>query len=168
MSVRFYLCVFAVDKFFRCCYTVLQKGAIALKYIGVDFGDSRVGIASTDLSGTIASAVCIIKVNGLKDAVAKVADKALELGGQAFVVGLPKTSFGTEEYRVDRTKRFAGALEEASGLPVHFCDERFSTSEALRYLSEGNVYGSKRKKVLDAVAAQIILQSYVDGLKRKG
>ncbi|MBE6678134.1 MAG: Holliday junction resolvase RuvX [Ruminococcaceae bacterium] len=139
-----------------------------MKYIGVDFGDARVGIASTDLGGCIASAVGIIKVKGLNDAVEKVTAKAKELGGQAFVVGLPKTAFGTEEYRVERTKRFAIQLEEASGLPVHFCDERFSTGEALRYLSEGGVYGSKRKQVLDAVAAQIILQSYVDGLSRKG
>lgn len=139
-----------------------------MKYIGVDFGDARVGIASTDLSGTIASAVCVIKVNGLNDSVDKVAAKCTELGGKAIVVGLPKTSFGTDEYRVDRTKRFATALEEKTGLPVCFCDERFSTYEATRYLSEGGVYGSKRKKVLDAVAAQIILQSYVDGLKRKG
>ncbi len=138
-----------------------------MKYIGIDFGDARVGIASTDLGGSIASAVGIIKVNGLNDAVEKVAAKATELGGQAFVIGLPKTSFGTEEYRVDRTKRFAAQLEEKCGLPVYFCDERFSTSEALIYLSEGGVYGNKRKKVLDAVAAQIILQSYVDGLKRK-
>lgn len=138
-----------------------------MKYIGVDFGDARVGIASTDLGGCIASAVGIIKVNGLNDAVAKVAAKGAELGGHAFVVGLPKTSFGTDEYRVERTKRFADQLGEASGLPVYFCDERYSTSEALRYLTEGAVYGSKRKKVLDAVAAQIILQAYVDGLGRK-
>lgn len=133
-----------------------------MKYIGVDFGDSRVGIASSDLGGVIASAVCVLKVTGISDAVKKVADKALELGGQCFVVGLPKTSFGTEEYRVERTKRFAAELEAASGLPVEFYDERFTTSEALRYLSEGGVYGGKRKKVLDAVAAQIILQSYID------
>lgn len=139
-----------------------------MKYIGVDFGDSRVGIASTDLGGLIATAVCVIKVKGLNDAVEKVTEKCNELNGEAFVVGLPKTSFGTEEYRVDRTKRFAEALGELSGKPVYFCDERFSTSEALRYLSEGGVYGTKRKRVLDAVAAQIILQSYVDGLNRKG
>lgn len=137
-----------------------------MKYIGVDFGDARVGIASTDLGGCIASAVGIIKVKGLNDAVEKVAQKVKELGGEAIVVGLPKTSFGTDEYRVERTKRFAEQLEAASGLPIYFCDERFSTSEALVYLSEGGVYGSKRKKVLDAVAAQIILQSYVDSLRR--
>lgn len=137
-----------------------------MKYIGVDFGDARVGIASTDLGGCIASAVGIIKVKGLNDAVEKVAQKVKELGGEAIVVGLPKTSFGTDEYRVDRTKRFAEQLEAASGLPIYFCDERFSTSEALIYLSEGGVYGSKRKKVLDAVAAQIILQSYLDSLRR--
>lgn len=136
-----------------------------MKYIGVDFGDARVGIASTDLGGVIASAVCVLKVDGIADAVKKVAVKGAELGGKAFVVGLPRTSFGTDEYRVQRTKRFAAMLSDASGLPVYFCDERFTTYEATRYLSEGGVYGGKRKKVLDAVAAQIILQSYIDGLK---
>lgn len=136
-----------------------------MKYIGVDYGDSRVGIASSDFGGVIASAVCIIKIRGIEDAADKVAEKAAELGGQAFVIGLPKTTEGKEEYRVQRTRRFADLLKERCDIPVFFCDERFSSAEALRYLTEGGVYGSKRKGVLDAVAAQIILQSFLDGAK---
>ncbi len=138
-----------------------------MKYIGVDFGDARVGIASSDLGGIIASAVCVLKVKGLEDAVEQTAAKCAELGGQTFVVGRPKTTKGTDEYRVERTERFAELLKEKTGLPVVFFDERFTSVEAVRYLSEGGVYGAKRKKVLDAVAAQIILQSYLDSRKRE-
>lgn len=133
-----------------------------MKYIGVDFGDARVGIASSDFGGIIASAVCIIKVKGIEDAADKVAEKAKELGGQAFVVGMPKTTTGKNEYRVERTRRFVDLLTARCNLPVFYFDERFTSAEAVRYLSEGGVYGAKRKSVLDAVSAQIILQSYLD------
>lgn len=133
-----------------------------MKYIGIDFGDARVGVASTDLGGVIASAVCILKVRGIEDAADQVASKVKELGGEFIVIGKPKTTGGQTEYRVERTMRFAKLLEERISLPIDFFDERFTSVEAVRYLSEGGVYGAKRKKVLDAVAAQIILQSYVD------
>ncbi len=133
-----------------------------MKMIGIDFGDARVGVASTDLGGVIASAVCILKVRGIEDAADQVAAKVKELGGEFIVIGKPKTTGGQTEYRVERTLRFAKLLEERISLPIDFFDERFTSVEAVRYLSEGGVYGAKRKKVLDAVAAQIILQSYVD------
>lgn len=139
-----------------------------MKYIGVDFGDARVGIASSDRMGVIANADSVLKVVGIDDAVEKTAKRAAELEGEAFVLGLPKTTSGKEEYRVERTRRFAELLQEQSALPVFFCDERFTSAEALRYLSEGGVYGGKRKKVLDAVAAQIILQAYLDGKLHRG
>ncbi|MBQ3081864.1 MAG: Holliday junction resolvase RuvX [Clostridia bacterium] len=139
-----------------------------MKYIGVDFGDARVGIASSDLGGIIASAVCILKVKGIDDAVEQTVAKVLELGGQVIVIGLPRTTKGKDEYRVERTQRFAEMVKEKTGMPVMFFDERFTSIEAVRYLSEGGVYGTKRKKVLDAVAAQIILQSYLDSAKREG
>ncbi len=139
-----------------------------MKYIGVDFGDARVGIASSDLGGVIASAVCILKVKGIEDAVEQTSAKVTELGGEAIVVGLPKTTKGKDEYRAERTLRFSEMLKERTGKDVYFFDERFTSVEAVRYLSEGGVYGAKRKKVLDAVAAQIILQSYLDSAKREG
>lgn len=139
-----------------------------VKYIGVDFGDARVGIASSDLGGVIATAVCVLKVKGMDDAVEQTVAKAAELGGQGFVIGLPKTTKGNDEYRVERTQRFAEMVKDKTGLPVMFFDERFTSVEAVRYLSEGGVYGAKRKKVLDAVAAQIILQSFLDSQKREG
>ena len=139
-----------------------------MKYIGVDFGDARVGIASSDLGGIIASAVCILKVKGIDDAVEQTVAKVLELGGQVIVIGLPRTTKGKDEYRVERTQRFAEMVKEKTGMPVMFFDERFTSIEAVRYLSEGGVYGTKRKKVLDAVAARIILQSYLDSAKREG
>lgn len=136
-----------------------------MKYIGIDYGDARVGVASTDLGGTIASAVCIIKVKGIEDAVEKVSEKYKELGGEALVIGLPRTTNGKNEYRVERTKRFAQMISERLSVEPRFFDERFTSLEADRYLSEGGVHGKKRKQVLDALAAQIILQDYVDSQK---
>lgn len=136
-----------------------------MKYIGVDFGDARAGIASSDLGGVIASAVCILKVSGIEDAAEKTALKVAELGGEAIVIGLPHTTNGKNEYRVQRTYRFAELLKAKCNLSIAFFDERFTSVEAVRYLSEGGVYGKKRKNVLDAVAAQIILQSYLDSKK---
>ena len=133
-----------------------------MKLIGVDYGDARIGIASSDKGGIIASSVCVLKVSGIENAASLTAAKARELGGERFVVGRPVTASGKNEYRAQRTERFAQLLREVSGLDVELYDERFSTAEAFRYLTEGGTYARKRKKVLDAVAAQIILQAYID------
>jgi len=138
-----------------------------MKLIGIDYGDARVGIASSDRGGRIASSVCVLKVSGIENAAALTAAKAKELDGELLVVGRPVTTAGQDGYRVQRTERFAELLRKESGHEVVFYDERFSSLEASRYLSEGNVYGAKRKKVLDAVAAQIILQAYIDASDRE-
>lgn len=80
----------------------------------------------------------------------------------AFVLGLPKNMDGTEGDRAAVTRQFGDMLEEASGLEVLYQDERLTTVSAERMLIDADVRREKRKKVIDKVAATIILQSYLD------
>ncbi len=137
-----------------------------IKIIGIDYGDARVGIAASDGTGFLASAVCTINVNGMRDACKKVADKIKELGGTKIVLGLPKNMDGSESFRADKSKAFAEMISEATNLEVVFVDERLSTVEAYTYMNITEFNGKKRRQVIDALSAQIILQSYLDSQRR--
>ena len=101
-----------------------------MKVLGIDFGDARVGVASSDYGENLATAQGTIKVSGINDAVQKVCEKAKELGAEKLVIGLPKNMDGSLSYRAERTQRFAEMLKEATGLEYEFMDERLSTMEA--------------------------------------
>ena len=143
-----------------------QKVVIIIKIIGIDYGDARVGIAASDGTGFLASAVCTVNVNGMRDACKKVADKIKELGGTKIVLGLPKNMDGSESFRADKSKAFAEMISEATNLEVVFVDERLSTVEAYTYMNITEFNGKKRRAVVDALSAQIILQSYLDAQRR--
>ncbi|MBR5286022.1 MAG: Holliday junction resolvase RuvX [Clostridia bacterium] len=143
-----------------------QKVVIIIKIIGIDYGDARVGVAASDGTGFLASAVCTINVNGMRDACKKVADKIKELGGTKIVLGLPKNMDGSESFRADKSKAFAEMISEATNLEVVFVDERLSTVEAYTYMNITDFNGKKRRAVIDALSAQIILQSYLDAQRR--
>lgn len=136
-----------------------------MRIIGIDFGDSRVGIATCDEAEILASANCTIQVTGLNDAVRKVAEKAKELGAEKLVCGLPYNMNGSESFRAEKTHVFAEKLKEATGLPLDLIDERLSTVEAYTYMNITDMKSSKRRGVIDAMSAQIILQSYLDRSK---
>lgn len=147
--------------------TILNSKVVTnIKIIGIDYGDARVGIAASDGTGFLASAVCTINVNGMRDACKKVADKIKELGGTKIVLGLPKNMDGSESFRADKSKAFAEMIKEATELEVVFVDERLSTVEAYTYMNITEFNGKKRRQVIDALSAQIILQSYLDSQRR--
>ena len=128
--------------------------------IGIDFGDKRIGIAKSE--GIIASGICTIKVNGIEDAAEKTANKIKELGGEKIILGLPKNMDGSEGESAQNAREFGALLQEKTGLPVAFVDERGTTVTAHGYLNQTDVRGKKRKAVVDSVAAVIILQNYLD------
>ena len=132
--------------------------------IGLDVGDVRIGVAVSDLLGICANPRETYVRSG--DA-AKYAEYFTEYAGRedadAFVLGLPKNMDGTEGPRAALTREFGALLGEKSGLPVFYTDERLTTVSAERLLIEADVRRDKRKKVIDKVAATIILQSYLDG-----
>lgn len=136
-----------------------------MRIIGIDFGDARIGIATSDAGETLATAQGTIKVNGINDAVEKVSAKIKELGGQRIIIGMPKNMDGSLSFRADRTKRFADMLAEKTGLAVDFFDERLTTVEAMQYLNITDYKSGKRKSVIDTLSAQIILQAYLDSKK---
>lgn len=137
-----------------------------MKVLGIDFGDARVGIATSDYGENLATAQGTIKVSGINDAVKKVSEKSFELGAEKLVIGLPKNMDGSLSYRAERTQRFADMLKEATGLEYEFMDERLSTMEAYRYLNATEFNGKKRRNVIDTLSAQIILQSWLDSKKK--
>lgn len=133
-----------------------------MRVIGIDYGDARVGVAVSDETGFLASAVCTVNVTGMRDACKKVAEKIKELNGTLIVLGLPKNMDGSESFRADKSKAFAEMIGNATSLEVVFMDERLSTVEAYTYMNITDFNGKKRRDVVDALSAQIILQSYLD------
>ncbi len=133
-----------------------------MRIIGIDYGDARVGVAVSDETGFLASAVCTLNVTGMRDACKKTCEKIMELGGTKIVLGLPKNMDGSESFRAEKTYAFKDMLEKATGLEIILVDERLSTVEAYTYLNITDFNGKKRRNVIDALSAQIILQSYLD------
>ena len=135
------------------------------KILGVDFGDTRTGLAVSDPSRLLASGIGTVSPGGIERTADAVAEIAREQRVVALVVGLPVNMDGSQGARADRCRKFAWMLEERTGLPVAMFDERMSTMNAARYLNETNTRGKKRKGVIDTLSAQIILQNCLDRLK---
>lgn len=135
--------------------------------LGVDFGDKRTGLATCDPSRIIASAIGVISVGGIEKTADAVAEEAKKREVSAIVVGLPVNMDGSEGGRAARYRKFARLLEERldESIPVILFDERMTTMTATRFLNETNTRGTKRKEVIDALSAQIILQNFIDKLK---
>ncbi len=136
------------------------------KILSVDFGDTRTGLAVSDASRFLASGIGYVSPGGIVKTADKVAEVAREQKVSAIVVGLPKNMDGSEGFRADRCREFAGLLRERlADVPIAMMDERMTTMSASRYLNETNTRGQKRKGVIDTLSAQIILQNALDRLK---
>ena len=136
------------------------------RILGVDFGDTRTGLAVSDTSRFLASGIGYVSPGGIQKTADKVVEVAREQKVSAIVVGLPKNMDGSEGFRAERCREFAGLLrEQLEEIPVAMIDERMTTMSASRYLNETNTRGQKRKGVIDTLSAQIILQNALDRLK---
>jgi putative Holliday junction resolvase len=135
--------------------------------LSVDYGDKRTGIAVCDKFEMLASPVCVITEWNIDSLANKIIDVAKEKRAEEIVVGLPKNMDGSEGFRADACKELGEKLKSLTEIPVNFWDERLTTVSAHKILSENNVRGKKRKAVVDAVAADIILQDYIDSKKFK-
>lgn len=133
-----------------------------MKIMGVDFGDARTGIAVSDQSGFLASPVCVVKETEFDEVVKKVAVYAAQYAVGRVVVGYPKNMNGTIGERAEKSERFSKELEKAAGVPVTLWDERCTTMSAAVYMNATDTRGRKRKNTIDAAAATIILQDYLD------
>ncbi|MBQ3015021.1 MAG: Holliday junction resolvase RuvX [Clostridia bacterium] len=146
--------------------TILDLKETKGRILGVDFGDTRTGLAVSDASRFLASGIGYVSPGGIVKTADKVAEVAREQKVSAIVVGLPKNMDGSEGFRADRCREFADLLRERLvDIPVAMMDERMTTMSASRYLNETNTRGQKRKGVIDTLSAQIILQNALDRLK---
>ncbi|MFT8888438.1 MAG: Holliday junction resolvase RuvX [Ethanoligenens sp.] len=136
-----------------------------MKIMAVDYGDARTGIAVSDPSGFLASPVCVIHETDDAKILVKTAEQVALSGVERVVVGLPKNMNGTLGPRAEKSQAFAKALEEACGVPVCMFDERRTTLSAQVYMNATNTRGKKRKNSIDAAAATIILQDYLDSVR---
>ena len=132
-----------------------------MRVLAVDYGKARTGLAVCDAAGILASPAGVIEERSQERLVEKIAGRAAELRAERLVVGLPRNMDGTEGESAQAAGGLAAALEAACGLPVELWDERGTTLLAHRFLNETNTRGKKRKAVVDAVAAVIILESYL-------
>ncbi len=135
--------------------------------LSVDYGDKRTGIAVCDKNEILASPVGVITEWNKESLAEKIIAIAVEKRAEEIVIGLPKNMDGSEGFRADACKELGDILKGIANIPVSFWDERLTTVSAHRFLSDNNVRGKKRKSVVDAVSADIILQDYIDNRRNK-
>ena len=142
-----------------------------MRFLGVDYGRKRIGLALSDATGTLARPWETVVAAATPPLSAEVVQARLErfaretLGEDridAIVIGLPRRLNGTDNDQTAGTRQFAAALATRTGLPVHLQDERLTSHEAETRLSERERDWRVRKEKLDAAAAAIILQDYLD------
>lgn len=134
--------------------------------IGIDVGDARIGVARSDPSGLIATPVETVPAD--EHALTRISALREEFDILELVVGLPRSLSGGEGPAAAKVRTFAERLATVSALPVRLVDERLSTVSAENVLREQGRKGQKRRKVVDQVAAVVILQNALDTERSTG
>lgn len=129
--------------------------------MSVDYGDVRTGIAVCDKMQILASPVCVITEKNRDVLVDKIAEIAKERNVEQICVGLPQNMDGSYGFRSDACRELGELLQEKTGLTVAFQNERLTTVSAHNILNAVDVRGKKRKAVVDAVSAVLILEDYM-------
>lgn len=133
-----------------------------MKIMAVDFGDARTGLAVCDRTEFLASPIGVIHEKEFSETVRKVAIAVVEYDVKMVVVGHPLNMDGSVGERAELCEKFADELSESVSVPVKLWDERSTTVSATNYLNQTDTRGKKRKEVIDAVAATIILESFLN------
>jgi putative Holliday junction resolvase len=136
--------------------------------MSVDVGTARTGVALSDKGEGFAFPKCVITEYNREKLLEKLADKAKELSAEMIVVGYPKNMDGSEGFKAKECAEVAERLREMTGLPVELWDERCTTVSAHTALNYTDTRGKKRKAVVDAVAATIILEDFMRRRKADG
>ena len=141
-----------------------------MRIMGLDYGSKTVGVAVSDLLGITAQGVETItreEENKLRRTCARIEELIQEYEIETIVLGYPKNMNNTAGDRAKKTEEFKEMLTRRTGLPVILWDERLTTAASERILIESGVRRENRKAVIDKVAAGLILQGYLDSLKRE-
>ena len=133
-----------------------------MRVLGVDYGQKRIGLALSDESGTIAQPLDYIDGGAIATVSRELAQLCVDRKVGKIVVGVPLRLDGKPSEQTERTLAFIAELRRATTIPVAPWDERLTSVQAERALLEGNVRRSERKLKIDKLAAQIMLQSYLD------
>ena len=135
------------------------------KIMAIDYGDARTGVAISDLLCSIVGSTFVVPSRNTEKAIADIVKLCRDNMVGTIVVGLPRNMDGSEGPRAELCRAFGEKLGEVTGLPIKMWDERRTTVEAHNILSEHNYHGKKRKNTVDAVAASLILEGYLNSLK---
>lgn len=133
-----------------------------MRILGIDYGDSRVGVAVSDLLGITAQGVGTVKNTGSKKLLEELGKIIEEYKPETIVIGLPKNMDGTEGFRAEATYKFEERLKTIYSGNIEFIDERLTTMGAAQFLNATNTRGGKRKQVIDTVSACLILETYMN------
>lgn len=135
--------------------------------LSVDYGDVRTGIAVCDKFGMLASPVKVIVERDSGALADEITEIATEKKAEKIVLGLPKNMDGSEGFRAEACRQLAELISKRTNLPIDFEDERLTTVSAHNALNATNTRGKKRKAVVDAVSAVIILEDYLRKTKNQ-
>lgn len=136
-----------------------------MKVLAIDYGDARTGVAISDPTGLLAGFTTVIHSHDAKKVTRQLTQLVAEHGVERLVMGYPRNMDGTEGVRAELYRDFAGQVEQATGMEVVLWDERRTTVDAHRILTETGNFGKKRKNKVDAVAATLILEGYLAFLR---
>lgn len=139
-----------------------------MRRLGVDPGSVRIGLAISDEDGRIATPLATVLRAGEGAAADRIAEQARQSGVEEIVVGLPLRMDGTEGDAARRARSLGDAIAARVKVPIVYWDERLTTVQAERALSEADVRGPARRAVVDQAAATLLLQSYLDARTEKG
>lgn len=133
--------------------------AALARFLAVDYGRKRIGLAISDPLGMIASpAGFIVRREGKRPPIMKIVARATELGAQGYLIGLPLDGEGNETEWTAEIRALGAEIAKRTGMPVRFLDERFTTAAALRTVQEMGESTRGRKGDVDSLAAAILLQ----------
>ena len=138
-----------------------------MRILGIDYGDARTGLAICDTAGFLATPIGTIHEWNFTQLVEKITAQIVANKADEIVIGYPKNMNGTIGERAEKSQKFALLLEKATGIPVKLWDERCTTMSAHVFMNATDTRGKKRKETVDAAAATIILQDYLDFLRNK-
>jgi len=139
-----------------------------MRIMAIDYGDAHTGIAVSDATGFLAGYTTTIHSRKAEVVLDEIARLVKEQGAEELVMGFPKNMDGTEGPRAELYRSFAAQIEEKTGLKPVLWDERRTTVDAHRILFEAGKNAKKRKKTVDAVAATLILEGYLDFKRLRG
>ena len=132
-----------------------------MRIMAIDYGDARTGVAISDPTGLLAGRTLVIRQRRAELVAAQLAELAAQNGVEELVLGYPKNMNDTLGPRAEKSAALAEKLRQITGLPVILWDERRTTVDAHRILTETGNRGKKRKDKVDAVAASLILEGYL-------